>query len=245
MIKRTFVLLYGISCYLFGVTSLLGWIAAMLGFMPFESGPVVYSGAVQYVAAAALMALFAVQHTIMARPSFKEKLTQIIPKAAERSTFVLATAFVLWAMLIFWPHMPALVWSVEGTNAQLALTGIAGFGFAYLFIATFAINHFELFGLQQVYRYFRGQNLEPVPFRERLMYRFDRHPIMTGALIGSWVTPAMTTDHLLFSTMLTIYIVIGVSYEERDLFQHLGQTYADYAKRVKSVVPTFGGPKNT
>ena len=238
MIKRIAVPLYGVTSYLLGVAALLWWWAAMLGVMPFAPGPVEVSGAARYGLAGALMLLFAVQHTIMARSGFKAALTKFIPKAAERSTFVLATGIVLGTVLYLWPAMPEVVWSVQGTVLRYTLTGIAALGFGYLFVASFAINHFELFGLQQVYHYFKQQNIEKVPFRERLMYRFDRHPIMTGALVGSWVTPHMTLDHLLFSSLLTLYIVIGVSIEERDLFNELGQTYSDYAKRVKSIIPT-------
>jgi protein-S-isoprenylcysteine O-methyltransferase Ste14 len=236
---RVIIPAYGVICYLLGVTSLLGWIAAMFGVLPFNLAPIEYSPVISYVAAIGLMLLFGVQHSIMARPSAKRWLTSVIPPAAERSTFVLATALVLWTVLLAWPSMPAVIWQVEDTSLRTAITALGAVGFAYLFIATFAIDHFELFGLQQVYRYFKGEEPEPVPFRERIMYRFDRHPIMTGALVGSWATPEMTLDHLLFTAMLTIYIVVGVSFEERDLRTNLGEIYAKYARRVKSVVPTF------
>ena len=236
---KILVPLYAVTCYLLGVTSLLGWFAAMLGLLPFNLANVQYSGAMAYVAAFGLMALFGLQHTIMARQGFKQKLTSIIPVAAERATFVLATAVVLWFALLFWPDLPATVWNVEGQNLRYALRGLAIFGFGYLFIATFAINHFELFGLQQAYNHFQGQPVPRVPFRERLMYKFDRHPIMTGVLITSWATPEMSISHLLFSGMLTLYIVIGVTVEEGDLRTHLGQVYDDYARRVRTLVPTF------
>jgi len=236
---KILVPLYGVTCYLFGVTALLGWIAAMEGVLPFNLANVEYSGNMSYAAAIGLMLLFGLQHSIMARQGFKEKLTRIIPEAAERATYVLGTAITIWFMLLFWPADPSIVWQVEGTNLRYGLIGISVLGFTYLFIATFAINHFELFGLQQVYLYFKGEPMKPVPFKEMLMYRFDRHPIMTGALVGSWVTPEMTTDHLLFSAMLTVYIIVGVSFEERDLRANLGKVYHDYASRVRSLVPAF------
>ena len=233
------VLLYGVTCYLLGVSALLGWIGAMFGLLPFNLASIEYAPTTAYVAAGGLMIAFGVQHSVMARASFKGWLTGLIPPAAERATFVLATAVVLWAMLLLWPTLPSLVWQVEDVQLRHLITGVAAAGFAYLFVATFAINHFELFGLQQVYSHFRGGPVEPVPFRERLMYRFDRHPIMTGALVGSWSAPEMTLDHLLFASMLTVYIVVGVSIEERDLRQNLGEVYRSYAQRVRSVVPTF------
>jgi protein-S-isoprenylcysteine O-methyltransferase Ste14 len=233
------VLLYGVTCYLLGVSALLGWIAAMFGVLPFNVAPVEYSPTTAYLAAGGLMIAFGVQHSVMARASFKRWLTGFAPQAAERPTFVLATAIVLWALLLLWPSLPSVIWKVEDPQLRTAITGLGAVGFAYLFVATFAINHFELFGLQQVYSHFKGASIEPVPFRERLMYRFDRHPIMTGALVGSWATPEMTLDHLLFAAMLTAYIVVGVSIEERDLRRNLGEIYRTYAARVRTIVPTF------
>ena len=116
---------------------------------------------------------------------------------------------------------------------------IATLGWAYLFSSTFAINHFELFGVEQSYKYFKNQNLVKVPFKERFTYKFDRHPIMTGALLGIWATPVMRADHFIFSTLFTIYIIFGVSIEEKDLISQWDGSYLNYKKRVKSIVPTF------
>ena len=146
-----------------------------------------------------LMALFGVQHSIMARPGFKKKLATIIPEAAERSTFVLATALVTGFMLLFWQGNVNLLWEVSSPTTSMALRGLCAFGWGYLLLASFCINHFELFGLQQVYYYFKGIERPSLPFKENLMYKFDRHPIMTGALIGLWATPYMTMDNFQFS----------------------------------------------
>ncbi len=127
---------------------------------------------------------------------------------------------------------------------RIGLIAVAVAGWAYLFLASFAINHFELFGLRQVYQYFRGSEVTAVPFKERLMYRFDRHPIMTGALIGMWVTPHMRMDHLLFASMATLYIVIGVYFEERSLRRQWGATYDEYCARVGTIVPSFSRPSS-
>ena len=236
---KILVLLYGVICYFFGVSALLGWLAAMEGLLPFNLAKIEYTGTTAYLGAIVLMGLFALQHTIMARPGFKARLTSVIPVAAERPTFMLFTGLFLWIVLLCWPVMPDVIWQVENQTLSYALIGFSLFGFLYLFIASFAINHFELFGLHQVFNHFTGKPLPNVPFKENLMYKFDRHPIMTGVLIVIWSTPKMTMDHLLFSILLTLYIIMGVSFEERDLRDSLGQTYGSYANRVRTIVPTF------
>lgn len=237
--KRVAVLVYGVVSYGAGVAALVAWIASMLGVLPFTGGPLELSGNAAVALNVALMLGFALQHSIMARPKFKERWTKLIPPAAERSTFVLATGLVLGPLVYLWQPMPATIWDVQLEAARFALIGLAVVGWAYLFLATFAVNHFELFGLRQVYQYFRGQPVTPVPFKERWMYGFDRHPIMTGALMGLWITPTMHADHLLFACLATLYIVIGVHFEERALRRQWGDTYEDYRSRVRSLVPTF------
>ena len=236
--KRPLVLVFGVSSYLLGVSALVGWILIMLGFLRFDMSPVkIDSVLVQVIFGFVLTLLFGVQHSVMARAPFKEWISKLLPSQAERSMYVLATALVLWPILYFWPENANVVWSVEKGALYTAIWCFGIFGWAYLFIASFAINHFELFGLEQVYKYFKSVNSEPVPFKERLMYKFDRHPIMTGALIGMWATPVMRMDHLIFAALFTMYIVVGVSVEERDLIRQWGQNYLDYAKRVKTIVP--------
>ncbi len=238
-VGRLAVLLYGIGSYGLGVLALVAWILSMLGVLPFTGGGLELAGATAIAFNLALMAAFGIQHSVMARATFKEKWTRIIPPAAERATFVLATGVVLGATIALWQPMPTTIWSVQSPLLSNALIGLQLVGWTYLFLATFAIDHFELFGLRQVYEHFRGRPVTAVPFKERFMYRFDRHPIMTGALIGLWVTPHMELDHLLFATFATIYIVIGVYFEERSLRRQWGKSYDDYAKRVRSLVPTL------
>jgi protein-S-isoprenylcysteine O-methyltransferase Ste14 len=242
-LKRAAVLAYGIGSYAIGVAALVGWILSMLGVVSFTGGPLQLVGATAAIFNLALMVGFGVQHSVMARPRFKEKWTKIIPSEVERSTFVLATGLVLGPVLLLWQPMPTTIWQVQSPMVSYALIGLALAGWAYLFLATFAINHFELFGLRQVYQCFRGEDVTAVPFRERMMYRFDRHPIMTGALMGMWITPHMQLDHLLFAVMATVYVVIGVYFEERSLRRLWGGTYDEYANRVGSIVPTFTKPK--
>jgi len=192
-----------------------------------------------------LLVVFALQHSVMARPSFKERWTRLIPAAAECATYVLATGLALAPMLALWQPMPNVVWSIEAPVLRWCVLGMALVGWAYLFAASFAINHFELFGLQQVYQTLRGHPPTEAPFQERWMYRFDRHPIMTGILIGLWVTPTMTLDHLLFAAGSTLHVWIGVFFEERSLRRQWGRRYEEYRERVGTIVPTFASWRST
>ena len=240
LIYRVAVFAYGVAAYLIGVGALLALILIMLGVLPFTGGPLGRLGLGAGLALDVLLLVaFALQHSVMARTSFKARWTRIIPAAAERSTYVLATGLALAPLLALWQPMPAIVWSVEAPILRWSVIGVALAGWAYLFAASFAINHFELFGLQQVYQVLRGRAVTEAPFAERWMYRFDRHPIMTGILIGLWVTPVMTLDHLLFAAGSTVYVGIGVFFEERSLRRQWGRLYEEYCERVGTIVPTF------
>jgi protein-S-isoprenylcysteine O-methyltransferase Ste14 len=245
LIYRVAVFLYGVAAYVIGVGALLAVILVMLGVFHFTGGSLGELGlggglALDFL----LLVAFALQHSVMARPGYKARWTRIIPAAAERSTYVLATGLVLAPLLALWQPMPLIVWSVEVSLLRWSLLGVALAGWAYLLAASFAINHFELFGLQQVYQALRGRPLARVPFRERWMYRFDRHPIMTGILIGIWVTPTMTLDHLLFAAGFTVYVWIGVLFEERSLQRQWGRLYEEYRERAGTIVPTFTGRRS-
>ena len=242
LVYRGAVFAYGVVAYAVGVAALLAVILFMLGVVRFTGGPLGELGLGAGITVdVLLLVLFALQHSVMARPSFKARWTRIVPAAAERSTYLLATGLVLAPLLLMWQPMPAVVWSVEAPVLRASLFVIALLGWAYLFAASFAINHFELFGLQQVYQVLRQRPLTQAPFRERWMYRFDRHPIMTGILIGIWVTPTMTVDHLVFAIGFTLYIWIGVYFEERSLQRQWGPAYDKYRERVGTIVPTFAG----
>ncbi|MEO8525942.1 MAG: hypothetical protein ABI460_14550 [Caldimonas sp.] len=240
MISRIAIFFYGVAAYAVGVTALLAVIFTMLGVLPFTEGPLGTLGFGAGLALDALLLLaFALQHSVMARASFKARWTRVIPVACERSTYVLATGLFLLPTLLLWQPMPEIVWSVEDSWLGWGLLGASLTGWVYLFAASFAIDHFELFGLRQVYQALRGRPLASMPFKERWMYRFDRHPIMTGLMVGMWFTPTMTLDHLLFAAGATVYICIGVYFEERSLRRQWGQQYEDYRKRVGALVPTF------
>jgi methanethiol S-methyltransferase len=240
LVNRLAIFAYGVVAYEIGVAALLALIAFMLGLVQFTGGALGQLDTGGALAVDALLLVgFAVQHSLMARTAFKAWWTRIIPAECERSTYVLATGLVLLPMLALWQPMPDVVWSVQAPMARWSLRAVAVMGWTYLFAASFAINHFELFGLQQVYHALRGRPMTTAPFQERWMYRFDRHPIMTGLLVGLWVTPIMRLDHLLFAAGTTVYVCIGVHFEERSLRRHWGLQYDEYRGRVWSIVPTL------
>lgn len=182
------------------------------------------------------LALFAVQHTIMARRAFKRWWTRVIPAQLERSTFVFVTCAILVGMLWQWRAMPGTVWSVEGPFAHV-LTGISVLGWLTVLLSTFLIDHFDLFGVRQVVRYFRNLPAEPPRFQERAFYKRVRHPLMLGFLIAFWATPVMSVGHLFFALMCTGYILVGLQIEERTLVAEHGQSYRDYQRRVPMLLP--------
>ncbi|HEU5420989.1 MAG TPA: hypothetical protein VFV41_25105 [Streptosporangiaceae bacterium] len=184
----------------------------------------------------AVLALFAVQHTVMARPWFKRWWTRLIPAPAERATFVLAASAVL--ALTFWAWRPfgPQLWHLSGPAADLLLA-IYALGWVVVLSATFGVSHADLFGLRQAWLAARGTPYTPPPFTDRGLYRQVRHPLMTGFLIVFWATPVMTAGHLLFAAAATGYIVIGIAFEEHDLRLALGGAYASYRSRVPALVP--------
>ena len=183
-----------------------------------------------------LLALFAAQHTVMARPWFKRAWTRLVPEPAERATFVLATSLVL--ALLFWQWRPVrgTVWQLSGSGAAAVLAVYAA-GWLLALAATFAISHADLFGLRQGFAPARGVPYTEPPFTERGLYRRVRHPLMAGFVIVFWAAPVMTAGHLLFAAAATGYILAGITFEERDLRRYLGEAYTAYAARVPALVP--------
>lgn len=189
---------------------------------------------------AGLLGLFAVQHMVMARPWFKRRWTKIVPAAAERSTFVLATCLILTAMYVWWRPLTDVVWSVEDPIAAGVLQGLSLFGFGIVLVATFVIDHFDLFGLSQVIRYFRGAEHREPEFRVKSFYRYIRHPLYLGFITAFWATPVMTVGHLVFAVATTGFMLVAVRFEERDLVRLHGPAYEDYRARVPMIFPRPG-----
>jgi len=188
---------------------------------------------------AGLLLLFAVQHSLMARPAFKEVLTRFIPEAAERSTYVLCSSLLLIALFVFWQPIGGVVWSFTNPVISAAINVVFGLGFALVFVATLLINHFDLFGLRQVALFLMRKPYTYLEFRTPLFYRYVRHPLYVGWLIAFWATPTMTGAHLLFAILTSAYILTAIRWEERDLVTVHGPKYRDYQERVPKLIPSL------
>jgi protein-S-isoprenylcysteine O-methyltransferase Ste14 len=231
---------YGLFCYLVFLASFLyaiGFIGNIVVPKAIDSSPSV-SMPEALVINLILLGLFAMQHSVMARPGFKAVWTRLVPRVAERSTYVLISSLLLGLICWKWQAIPAVVWDVSSPILKTLLVALFASGWLILLLSTFMINHFDLFGLRQVFLRLRGLDYTPLNFTERALYKFVRHPIYLGFVIAFWATPHMSVGHLLFSIGTTGYILVGIFFEERDLMKSHGTEYGAYRARVPMLLPT-------
>jgi protein-S-isoprenylcysteine O-methyltransferase Ste14 len=235
-----FSFLYGLIAYAAGVAALvylIGFSGDVLVPRPVDGGAVTTWPEALGIDLI-LLSLFAVQHSVMARQAFKRWWVRIVPRPVERSTFVLATSVVLAVLFWQWRPIPApIVWRVANAVAVQLLWAVFWLGWVLVLLSTFLINHFELFGLQQVFARLTGREMPATAFKTPLLYRYVRHPLYLGILLSLWSVPLMTTGHLLFSMGLSSYILVGIWFEERDLIAQFGERYRRYRDQVGMLVP--------
>ena len=236
---RTLAFLYGLVCYLIFFCTFLyavGFVNGLIVPKGIDSAPTTGLGQALLVNAL-LLGLFAVQHSVMARHGFKKVWTKIVPPAVERSTYVLFASLALIFLFWKWEPIGGVVWSVNSPEIRLALHGLSLVGFGIVLVSTFLINHFDLFGLRQVWLHLRGQPYTPLGFRTPALYKVVRHPIYLGFIIAFWATPVMTIAHLVFAIATTAYILVAIQLEERDLVRMYGDRYEVYRGQVSMLMP--------
>jgi methanethiol S-methyltransferase len=238
--SRLIIFIYGLFSYAVGLGGLV-WFALFIGgweFLPRHidseiPGPLSSALLIN----AGLLSIFVLQHSIMARLAFKSRWTTIIPPAAERSTYLFISGIIMALFCLYWQPVDGVLWQIDNQIGQVVLIALYVIGWTVPVLASFMINHFELFGLQQVYFNLINKPEPPPHFTERYFYKFVRHPIQLGTLIGIWSTPSMTMTHLMLSLSLTVYVLISLDYEEKDLVTTLGDNYKNYQKRVPRIIP--------
>ncbi len=240
--KRTLALLYGVLCY---VVFLAVFLRAIWFVWTMDSQAPSSSLVHALVIDAVLLGLFAIQHSGMARQGFKRAWTRIVPLPLERSTYVLMASLALLAVVEFWQPLPGVVWHVQASWAVMLLNVLFWLGWLVILTSTFLIDHFDLFGLRQVWRYSREIAYQPPTFKTPGPYRFVRHPLYLGFLIAFWSAPLMTTGRLFFAAMCTGYILVAIPLEERDLVVYHGEEYKVYRSGVSMIVPWPAKKKQT
>jgi protein-S-isoprenylcysteine O-methyltransferase Ste14 len=241
MLKRILFFAYGSLSYLIFLATFLYTIGFIGNFAVPRTldGPATRPLPISFAIDVALLTLFAVQHSVMARKWFKEWWTKIVAKPIERSTYVLFSSVALILLFAFWQPLGGIIWSVEDPTGRLVLRGLFAFGWGLVLVSTFLINHFDLFGLRQVWLNLLGRPYNTLQFGTPGPYRLVRHPLYVGWLFAFWMTPVMTFAHLLFSTATTVYILLAIQFEERDLVREHGESYEKYRRSVPMLVPFF------
>lgn len=236
---RLLVMLYGTVSYLLFFVVFVYFI----GFVGDIFLPITVSTEMEVYSDNALMIniglilMWGVQHSVMARGWFKDMIVSVVPHHVERSTYVLVSDITLAIFMYYWQPMEGIVWQVEDSMTVTVLWSLFAFGWVLLFAATFLTNHFDLFGLRQTWLYFVKKTYTDVTFAEKLVYRWIRHPMMLGFMIAFWALPTMTVGHLVFSIGMSVYVLIGIHFEEKGLAKSLGPTYMDYQKRTSKIIP--------
>lgn len=244
---RIATFLYGIACYtIFFATFLyaVGFVGNFIVPTTIDGTPTLPFGQALLIDLA-LLAVFAVQHSVMARPGFKALWTKIVPEHVERSTYVLFSSLAL--ILLFWQWQPlgGVIWQIDNTIGRYVLYGLCAFGWLLVLASTFLINHFDLFGLRQVWLYFRGSSYEQPRFATPGLYKLVRHPLYVGFIFAFWATPDMTAAHLVFAVMTTVYILLAIQFEERDLIHYHGDAYRNYKRQVPMLIPRLLSRKHS
>ncbi|HEU4705091.1 MAG TPA: isoprenylcysteine carboxylmethyltransferase family protein [Sphingomicrobium sp.] len=238
--SRAATLLFALVAYAIFFATFL-YLICFVGDLPFapltvDRGPDAPVG-IALLINIAMIATFGLQHSVMARQDFKRRWTQIVPPAAERSVYVLVASLILITLFLLWRPIEGVVWDARGTALELPLWVAFAAGWGIVLLSTFLLNHFELFGLQQAWLHMRGQQAKPTELRQPLFYKWVAHPLYSGFFLAFWATPRMTYGHLLLAAGMSVYMLIAIRYEERDLVGHYGDDYVRYRSGVGMLVP--------
>jgi methanethiol S-methyltransferase len=240
MFGRILAFLYGLICYLIFLVAFL-YAIAFVGNISLVPKTIDSGSAGPFTKAliinAILLSLFAVQHSVMARQWFKRAWKKIVPEPVERSTYVLLASLMLLLLFWKWHPMEGIIWDVRNANGKALLVGLFWIGWGMVLLSTYLVDHFDLFGLKQVFSYLVGKRAEPPPFKNPALYKIVRHPIYLGFIIAFWATPRMTGGHLFFAIMTTAYILVAIQFEERDLIKFYGDNYRRYREQVSMLFP--------